>query len=66
MIYTSVSYVWVIFYGPVLITRDTETAKVTNNILMLFDLSAAFDAIDHPILLDRLPNWVGFSGTTPN
>lgn len=54
-----------LFFNPVLIT-STETAKVTNNILMLFDLSAAFDAIDHPVLLDRLPNRVGISGTAPN
>lgn len=54
-----------LFFNPVLIT-STKTAKVTNNILMLFDLSAAFDAIDHPVLLDRLPNRVGISGTAPN
>ncbi len=60
--------------------HSTETAlvKVFNDIhlntdsgrisvyLVLLDLSAAFDTVDHNILLDRLENWVGLSGTVLN
>ncbi len=60
-------------------SHSTETAVriVTNDLLLssdrgcisllvLLDLSAAFDTIDHNILLNRLENSVGISGTVAN
>ena len=56
--------------------HSTETAlvKVINDlrvsadkknvsVLLLLDLTAAFDTIDHSILIQRLEYWVGLSGT---
>ena len=56
--------------------HSTETAlvKVINDlrmsadkkevsVLLLLDLTAAFDTIDHLILIQRLEHWIGLSGT---
>ena len=42
-------------------TLNVDTGKVTA--LTLLDLFASFDIIDYFVLLDRLSDWCGISGT---
>ena len=47
------------------ILNHLNTDSGRTSVLVLLDLSAAFDTVDN-ILLDRLENWVGLSATVLN
>lgn len=43
------------------IRLNADSGKVS--VLVLLDLSVAFDSVDHSIMLNRLETWAGLSGT---
>ena len=49
-----------------LIVRDTALINLDSNrgvVLILLDLSAAFDTIDHSLMIKRLENRIGIKAT---
>lgn len=48
--------------NDLLLATDSGSTSVLILILLLLDLSAAFETVDHCILLDRLKNMYGISG----
>ncbi len=73
--FLQIKYIYEEFQSDFRPCHSTETAlvKITNDLLLvsdqgcisllvLLDLSAAFDTLDHDILIDRLQNYTGIQG----